>query len=161
MRKFARERIAVLVVHELLVERLRHARRDPAVHLALGDHGVDDAAGIVDGDDAPQLDRARLGVDLDDRDVGAEGERRRVRLEDLLGTQLVEPPVGVQAGGQLAPRDGGSGRADHVEAAGALVEHDVLERRLELLRGELAAALDHDAPPDAAATPPIWVDFEP
>ena len=42
------------------------------------------------------------------------------------------------------------------------VEHDVVDARLEVLGGELPGALDdHVAPPRRAATPPIWVDFEP
>ncbi len=41
------------------------------------------------------------------------------------------------------PGDGGRGRADHVEAAGAHVEHDVVDVRLELLSGQLARALGH------------------
>ena len=73
------------------------------MHLSFGDHGVDDAPGVVDRDEAPELDLAGLGVDLDDGDVRAEGERRRPGVEDLLGLQLVEPSLAVQPGGQLAP----------------------------------------------------------
>ena len=66
-----RERVAVIVVHDLLEQRLRHALREPAVHLALGEQRVEDAAGVVDGDEPLQGDLPRLGVDLHDGDVGA------------------------------------------------------------------------------------------
>ena len=75
MRNVRRERVPVLVVDELLVERLRHARCHAAVHLSLGDDRVDDAARVVDGDEAAELDGAGLRIHLDDGDVGAERER--------------------------------------------------------------------------------------
>ena len=46
------ERVAVVVVDELLDERLRDALGDAAVALALGEQRVEDAAGVVDGDEA-------------------------------------------------------------------------------------------------------------
>ena len=74
------------------------------MHLALGDNRVDDAARVVDSDEAPELDGAGLGVHLDDGDVRAEGEGGRTGLEDLLGAQLVEPAFCRRAGGQVAAR---------------------------------------------------------
>ena len=53
--------------------------------------GLIDRARVVDRDEAPELDLAGLGVDLDDGDVRAERERRSARVEDLLGAQLLEP----------------------------------------------------------------------
>ena len=50
--------------------------REPAVLLAVDEHRVEDAAAVVDRDVADRLDPAGLGVDLDDRDVRAERERR-------------------------------------------------------------------------------------
>jgi len=47
------------------------------VPLAVDDHRVHDHAVVVDGHDPHDLHRAELGVDLDDRDVGPEGERLR------------------------------------------------------------------------------------
>ena len=55
----ARQRRPVLVVGEVLVERLRDAGRDAAVHLALGDERVDQRAGVVDRDHPQQLDLRR------------------------------------------------------------------------------------------------------
>src|SRR5207253_5884999 len=69
------ERVAVLVVDELLVERLADAAADATVALALGDHGADDPAGVVDGDDPLELDLPRLRVDAGNGDVRAERER--------------------------------------------------------------------------------------
>ena len=69
--KFAREQAAVVVVDGLLVERLRDALRDPAVHLPVDDRRVDHGADVVDRDVAEQARVARLGVDLDDREVRA------------------------------------------------------------------------------------------
>ena len=42
--------LAVLVVDAVLPERLGDPLRDPAVHLAVDDHRVDDLADVVDGD---------------------------------------------------------------------------------------------------------------
>ena len=66
---------AVLVVDDLLQQRVADALRDAAMHLAVGDHRVDDLAGVLRhqeflDDDAPGLD-----VHLDDRDVAGVGER--------------------------------------------------------------------------------------
>ena len=54
------------------------------MHLSLGDDRVDDAARVVDGDEAAELDGAGLRVHLDDGDVGAEREGRALGLEVLL-----------------------------------------------------------------------------
>ena len=69
-----RQRVAVGVVDELLPQRLGHPLGDPAVLLAGDDQRVEDAAAVVDRDVAQGPDPARLGVDLDHRHVGAEGE---------------------------------------------------------------------------------------
>ena len=68
---------------------------------------------VVDGDVAEQLDLAGLGVDLDDGDVGPEGERRVALVEVELGGEadgavvVVDHAVGhlgLRRGGQLGPR---------------------------------------------------------
>ena len=51
-----RERVAVVVVDDLLPQRLRDARRDPAVLLAVDEQRVEDAAAVVDRDVAERLD---------------------------------------------------------------------------------------------------------
>jgi hypothetical protein len=71
------------------------------VHLAVGDHRVDDRTGVIDGDHPLQVDRAGLGVDLDDDHVSTERERRLGRLEVGLSAQLAQPAGGGQGAGQL------------------------------------------------------------
>ena len=87
------ERVAAVVVDDLLEQRLRGALGDAAVHLRFGEHRVHDAAAVVDRDVPHQPHRARLGVDLDDRDVAAERER----------------PVGVEVDLRLQPGRGRTG----------------------------------------------------
>ena len=48
-------RVAVLVVEDLLQQRLRHPLGEAAVPLALGEQRVEDRAGVVDGDQPHQL----------------------------------------------------------------------------------------------------------
>ena len=62
---------------------------EPAVHLSVHEHRVQDPAAVVDGDVAHQPHVAGLRVDLDDRDVRAERERR---------LQLAERPGRREAG---------------------------------------------------------------
>ena len=104
---------------------------------------------------------ARLGVDLDHRDVRAERERRSAGVEDLLGAQLVEPSFLPEARVASSFQESWGGRADDVERAGLGVEHDVIDARLELFGRELAGPFPTTWRPAPAATPPIWVDFEP
>ena len=77
--------IAVLVVAQLLEQRLRDPGCDAAVNLPVGDERVDDRSRVIDRDHPLQVDRAGLGVDLDDRDVSAERERRLGGCEVGLG----------------------------------------------------------------------------
>src|SRR4029079_16539280 len=99
-----RERIALLVVREVLEERLPDAGRDAAVHLPLGNQRVHDGARVVDRDEVAELDLACLRVDLDYGDVRAEREGGSARLEDLGGAQLREPSLRGRGRGELLPR---------------------------------------------------------
>ena len=99
---------------------------------------------VVAGDHPDQADRAGLGVDLDDRDVGAEGERRLVGLEVGLGAELGQSAVLLQPPGQLGPAQRRLGGARHVEGAGVEVEHHVLGVGLQRVGGELLGAVDED-----------------
>ena len=56
------------------IQRLCRALGDTAVHLALEQHRVEHRAGVVARDLTQQPDLTGSGVDLDDRDVGAERE---------------------------------------------------------------------------------------
>ena len=58
--------------------------------LPLDEQWVEHGAAVVDGDVAEEADVARLGVDLDHRDVGAERERRRALVEVDVGTERPE-----------------------------------------------------------------------
>ena len=79
-----------LVEADLLVERLADAGRDAAVLLPFDEQWVEHRAAVVDRDVADEADLAGLGVDLDDRDVGAEGERCSALVEVGVGTERTE-----------------------------------------------------------------------
>ena len=86
-----RDRISGGVESHLLVERLSDTRPDATVLLALDEQRVDDRAAVVDGHMPHEARPTGLGVDLDDRDVGAERERgalageHGLRLERAVG----------------------------------------------------------------------------
>ena len=67
-----------------------------AVLLAGDDQRVEDPAAVVDGDVAQRRDLAGLDVDLDDRDVGAERERRAVLGEVGVDAEAAVVLVGVR-----------------------------------------------------------------
>ena len=105
----ARDRVAVGVVRDDLVQRLRGALGDPAVLLAADEQRVEDPPAVVDRDVAQQLDLAGLGVDLDERDVATERERGVGPVEvELVGEPgfHVGRATRVVAGrlGQVGPR---------------------------------------------------------
>ena len=99
--------------------------------------------GVVDRDHSSQLHRAGLGVDLDDRDVRAERERRLGGLEVGLDAQLGRAGRPRPAGAaQLGPRERGLRRAGDVEAAAVEVEDHVLGAGLELVGRQLPGLVD-------------------
>ena len=128
-------RLAVGVVVHRFEQRLGDALGDAAVHLAFRQQRVDERAGVVDRDVLAQPHRTRLGVDLDDGDVGAERERRHRRVEDVLGGKAA-----VGAVGEVAPAEAARRRAGDVEAA--VLEHDVADVRLEAVCRPLAGRVD-------------------
>ena len=137
------ERVAAVVVDHLLEQRLRGALGDAAVHLRFGEHRVHHAAAVVDRDVPHEPHRARLGVDLDDRDVTAERERP-VGVEVDLRLQPGRGRTGVlgRDPGDLAPRDRGRRRAGDAEPA--VFEHDDVDLgRFEQVRDEPACGLEH------------------
>ena len=97
-------------------------------------------AGVVDADVPLQRHLARVGVDLDDGDVGAERERRLGGGEVGRAHQRR-----LEAGRQLGPRHPGRRGAGDMELAGGGVEDDVAGRRLEV-RGDELAGLGHEVP---------------
>ena len=74
VRQCRREWVALFVVDDLFEQRLRRALCDAAVDLSLGEQRVHDSTGIIDRDMSEQRDLARLGVHLDHREMGPEGE---------------------------------------------------------------------------------------
>ena len=114
-----REDLPALVVDGLLEQRLRDRLRDPAVHLALDDHRVDDVAAVVDRRVA--LDRRPcpvVGVDLDLGDVRAEREREVGRVEERRRLE-----VRLDAGGHRVARPGGEGELlDRLRALGRALD---------------------------------------
>ena len=63
------EELAARIVDAVFQKRLPHALRQPAMHLALDDHRVDDAPEIVGRGERDELDRPRVPVDLHLGDV--------------------------------------------------------------------------------------------
>ena len=153
-----RLQVAVLVVDALLVERRRDALRDPAVHLPVDDQRVDDRADVVDRDVADEPRVARLGVDLDDRRVGAARPREVRRVVGRRRLEARLHPVG-----EVVRRERGPGGRLHghllvgraLDAEGAVRVLEVVGRDLELVRDDLARLLDRSSRPrSSAATPP-------
>ena len=72
-----RENSAILVIDDFLEQRVADALRDAAVHLAIGDHRIDDAAGVLRYYELFDLHVPGLHVDFDDRNVAGIGEGAR------------------------------------------------------------------------------------
>ena len=109
--------------------------------------GLRIATAVVDRDVADVLDAAGLDVDLDDRDVRAERERRVALVEvERVGERGLHP------GGQLrrvlrrdrelGPAQRRRGNAGDAETR-ALLHHDVVDVRLEQVRGERLRLRQH------------------
>ena len=78
---------AVVVVDEVLEQHAADALHHAAEDLAFDDHGVDHAAAVLRHDVALHLGDPRVGVDLDDADVGRvrpRGELRRSEADRRL-----------------------------------------------------------------------------
>ena len=108
------------------------------MRLAVQDHRVDRAAHVVDGGVAHHVDGAGLGIDLDFADLGAVGEAGRAHLLGMLGGQRIPPRL--DGLGDLEERDASVG-AENREPA--VLEDDILDRRLQHVRRDGLALLDH------------------
>src|SRR3989449_1842729 len=130
--------VADLVVGDLFVQCRRQPHGQPAVNLALDDHGVDDVAAIVDGDEAPDLHFTGALVDVHDGDVAAEriGQVRRIVIAHGLEPGF-HPLRVVRIRGERDVLDGLErvGRALDRELAG--LPHQILGRGLEQMRRDL------------------------
>src|SRR5258708_25259822 len=115
------------------------------------DHRVDDVAAVVDGDVFLHVDRAGLGVDLDDTYVRPKRphEVGRLEIRDRL-EPLLYPcrQLAVGCKRNLAQRLGFVGRAFDMELA--MVEHVVLLARPDKMRPNLLALAAALAPGRAA-----------
>ena len=127
--------------------------------LAGDDQRVHDAAAVVDEDVAQRLHLAGLDVDLDDRDVGAERERRAVLGVVGVDAEAAVVLVGVRR--QLrATRPRTSGTPATPEAA--VVERDVRRRLASSIRAATARALSRiSSAALLTALPPSCSDREP
>src|SRR6185503_8486703 len=63
--KRRRQDAAALVVNDFLEQRIADALRDAAMHLTVGDHRIDDAAGVFGDDELLDLHMSGFDVDLD------------------------------------------------------------------------------------------------
>src|SRR5690242_8533989 len=130
--------VAVLVVGDGFEQRRRHAHGQAAVDLALDDHGVDDVAAVVYGDEAANLDLAGAAINIHDADVGAEGEGQIRRIIVVHRLQAGLHPlrvVGVGGEGHLLHGDGARGDAFDLELVVSPL--DVVLAGLQEVRGEL------------------------
>ena len=134
-----RENVAAVVVDDFLEQRVADALRDAAMHLPVGDHRIDDAAGILGHEEFLDRHMAGLDVDLDDRDVARIGERAgRIVGAGFgqAGLDLAFEPMGLRVGlaRHLRDRDRAVGAGD---LRHAVLEHDVVGRRLQHVAGDL------------------------
>ncbi|CAB4899311.1 unannotated protein [freshwater metagenome] len=130
----------MLVVANVLDQRLPDSRSHAAVDLTFEQQWVEDAAGIVDADEATHAHIACLGVDVDHGDLRPEGERRTVWHEvDFLRKCGRCPGRGSR---ELGPGTALRGSACDVEGTRTAVEHDVVDVRLEQIGGETTRSID-------------------
>ena len=90
----AGEEVPVLVVDVALEEGRCRPVRQATAHLPLGEERVQQPPRVVHGDVVENRDLARLGIDLDDRDVGDEAVGRG-RRDLILGIRREQVRCGV------------------------------------------------------------------
>ena len=137
---------ALLVIDAAFGQRLAYALGEPAVHLALDNHRIDDVAEIVHrGEvDDPGNTGVRIDLDFADMAAGREGEIRRIVERLLVQTrlELVVRVVVRHVGGERdrTERHGLVGARDREHA---VLELDVGIGGLEQMRGDLLALVHH------------------
>ena len=133
------EDAAGLVVDDFFEQRVADALGDAAMHLALGDHRIDDAAGVLRDQILLDRDLAGLDVHLDDGHVAGVGERAgRIVGAGLgqAGLDLAVEAVRLRVG--LARHLGDRHRAVGAGDLGrAVFQHDVAGRRFQQVAGDL------------------------
>ena len=141
------QQLSLLVVLQLLVERVADALRHPAVDLALDDRGVDQGAAVVHHDVLVDPDIVGVDIDLDDHGVHAGRCRPHGRTEIArrfqarLGTWLHGAAQRIGKPRKLTQADAPGRRAgDLGESVG---EHDVDGVALEVLRGMVQHLAPH------------------
>jgi hypothetical protein len=131
-------RIAGLVVDDLLEQRVTDALRDAAVHLAVGDHRIDDAAGILHRKEFFDFRAAGLDIDLDDGDVAGIGEGAgRIVVGALAQARrdLAFELMGLMIGGTGQCRDRRCAVGPQ-NLGVAVFEHDVVRCSLQNMAGD-------------------------
>ena len=141
----------------LLPHRLADALRDAAMGLAVDDQRIDAAADVVDRGVAGDLDVAGVGIDLDLADRAAVRKHRLVHL--VVGDDR-EAVLEIVAAAR--PR-GLLGEFEEIEAAvavaatkAAVVEVDLVRRRVERSRRRSACPARSGPAPAFAITVPAW-----
>ena len=134
--------LARRVVDDLLVQGVADPVGDAAVDLPFDHQRVDHRAAVVDRDISENPNRAGLGLDLDDRGVGAV-RVRRLRHVDVArgfearihraGQRVARPGRGRDAG-DVTERETARRRAAHGDAP--VLESEILRRYLEVVRGD-------------------------
>ena len=143
VRKVRGDRVGVAVVAHFFEQGLGGSLGNATVDLALEQQRVQHGPGIVAGHVTKVAHLTRLGVDLDDSDVGAEREGGARRLEVRRRLQpVLQVAIGLGGNRQFGPRLGDSWCAGDVERRSVLVEHDVGLVGLEHLGGQLAGRVD-------------------
>ena len=141
----AGDRLAVLVVDDVLEQRLADALHDAAMALALDQQRIDDRAEVVDHGVLHHLDTAGVGIDLDLGDMAPLGKADGAASWTWLTSSVAGTPSGSfmpprSLLGQLHDADAAVG-ADDGEAAEP--ELDVGGRGLQRHAGDLLALVDH------------------
>ena len=132
---------AGLVIHHLLEQGLRHSLGDPALHLTLGEHRVEDDAAVIDGDVAPQPRVAGRGVDLDHGHVRPERVRGLRGLEVVLDVESTVRVLDPRSRPRdLRPRHAHARSSGHLEPS-VVGQADIVRSHFEQFRRERARAL--------------------
>ena len=140
-----RERVAVVVVDDLLPQRLRDPRREAAVHLAVDQHRVEDAAAVVDRDVADGSTWP-VSVSTSTTDTCAPNGNDAPDCTKSCSTASGMPSsVALVATSAHVIDFDGTPATPRVPSS---VTHDVLRRGLEQVGGEAARPVEH-----ARATP--------
>ena len=151
-----RQRLAVLVVRRLLVQRGADALHDAADGLALDDHRVDHGAAILGHDVVEHLDRTELRIDRDGHRVRGIAEHAGIDLGSVrhagleaAAVDVARKPLGTYVPGvrDLGHRDRSLGTDDPATLVAHLLLAAAEQRRADAhhARDERVAGAGHRA----------------